>query len=193
MTVKDYQDEIETLLGLRFEHQDIKTEWRTKMNKGLYSPRVDVAVGPFAIEDGVIRTAEHQELFGKHENLFARLAEQHLKNIDRLTDDTNDDERTRLIRQKLQHLQYTNLNGRCFLSIEIENKTSRKHLMGGAVNAAVLGKVGIAVGYNNRMHKAFLNLYRYFEFLRDVEKPTFNTSNLLIISSEQLTDVLSEE
>ena len=65
--------------------------------------------------------------------------------------------------------------------------------MGGAVNAAVLGQVSIAVGYSNLMHKAFLNLYRYFEFLRAVDKPTFNTSNLLIISSEQLIAILNDE
>lgn len=62
--------------------------------------------------------------------------------------------------------------------------------MGGGVNAIALGRVGIAVGYTNEMHRAFMNLCRYFEFLREVGKPTINNRNLLIISREQLVEIL---
>lgn len=190
MSVNDFQAELKQLLAVYFPVDQIITEWRTKMNKRLYSPRVDVAVGPFAIEDGLRYTQEHQHLFDQHLPLFQRLVERHLINLDIITDETNNDQRQNLMADKMQQIQWTNLNGRCFMAIEIENKISRKHLMGGAVNASVLGKVGIAVGFTKEKHKAFLNLYRYFQFLREVEKPTFNTSNLLIISSAQLLDIL---
>jgi len=193
MSVKDYQANLETLLGQHFNEHDISIEWQSKMNKGIYSPRVDVAVGPFAIEDGVQLTARHEELFEESLALLSRLAEQHLINLDLINNQTTDIQRWHLIQDKLHHLRAKNMNGRCFLAIEVENKSSRKHLMGGAVNAAVLGKVGVAIGYTKIMHKSFLNLYRYFQFLRQVDKPTFNTSNLLIISKNQFEDILTME
>ena len=193
MSVSEFQNELKQLLTTYFPIEQITTEWRTKMNKGIYSPRVDLAVGPFAIEDGLRYTHEHQEIFEQNIPLFQRLTEQHLINLDIITVDTNNDQKQNLITRKMQQIQWTNLNGRCFIAIEIENEISRKHLMGGAVNASVLGKIGIAVGFTEEKHNAFLNLYRYFQFLGAVEKPTFNTSNLLVISSDQLVEILTHE
>ncbi|OJW31544.1 MAG: hypothetical protein BGO54_13865 [Sphingobacteriales bacterium 46-32] len=190
MAVKEYQQELKELLKNHFSNEDVKTEWRTKMKKGLYSPRVDVAIGPFAVDEGVRYTLEHSDMFNRHLSLFHRLVEQHLINLNIITEDTSNEQKQFLMEKKMQEIQWTNLNGRCFLAIEVENKISRKHLMGGAVNAAVLGKIGIAVGFTKDKHKAFLNLYRYFQFLKDVEKPTFKTDNLLIISASQLVDIL---
>lgn len=65
--------------------------------------------------------------------------------------------------------------------------------MGRAVNASVLGRIGIAIGYNAEMYNAFKNLYRYFAFLQSVMKPTFETNNLLIISPEQIMQVLQNK
>lgn len=188
--VNIYQERLQNLLADHFE-SDIETEWRTKMGKKIYSPCVDVAVGPFAIEDGVTYTNEHDEIFEQNIELFRRLTIHHLINTDSIKS-ADAENAQQLIGEKLNNLQATNRNGRCMLAIEVENKSSRKHLMGGAVNASVLSRVGIAVGFDDEKHRAFLNLYRYFEFLRRVEKPTFNTNNLLIISKEQLEDILSE-
>ena len=58
--------------------------------------------------------------------------------------------------------------------------------MGDAVNAAALGKVGIAVGWTPETFRAFLNLKRYFEYLGSVGKNTFNLGNLLIVDKDQL-------
>ncbi len=62
--------------------------------------------------------------------------------------------------------------------------------MGGAINASVLGRIGIAIGYTEEKHRAFKNLYRYFGFLQSVQKPTFRTNNLLVISKDQMIQVL---
>ncbi|ETZ20139.1 hypothetical protein [Pedobacter sp. V48] len=189
MTVSEYQ----LLLQSEFEHRfelETKNEWSSKMKHGLYAPRLDIALGPFAIEDGNQKTEEHLDLFNGHKSFFEQLTEIHLENLQIITSQTLPEYRNDLVSRKLHDLEHTNYNGRCFIAIEIENNVSRKHLMGGAINASTLGKVGIAIGFNETKHRAFLNLYRYFEFLYDVGKPTFNTSNLLIISKDQLLDCL---
>jgi len=190
MTVSEYQ----LLLHSEFEERfglETKTEWRSKMKRGLYAPRLDLALGPFAIEDGSQKTDEHLDLFHIYKDFFEQLTRIHLENLQIITGQTTPENQNELIARKMNSLEFTNYNARCFIAIEIENNVSRKHLMGGAINAATLGKVGIAVGFNDTKHRAFLNLYRYFEFLHDVGKPTFNTNNLLIISKDQLLTTLT--
>lgn len=191
MPVTEYQNQLRDLFHSVL-NQDAIIEWRTAMNAGLYSPIVDVSVGPYAIEDGIRLTEEHLILFNHHTDFFESLAERHLINIGVITNDITNEQRQLFIQEKMLRLRNTNWNGRCFIAIEIENSVSRKHLMGGAINCSALGKIGIAVGYNDEKHRAFLNLYRYFRFLQDVEKPTFNTSNLLIISRDQLLEILEQ-
>jgi hypothetical protein len=189
--VDDFQEEIRDLLEDKLQ-QDAVTEWRSKMGQGLYAPRVDVAVGPFAIAAGEHREQEHSHLLYQNIALFRQLTAFHLENLNVITQETAQHDREVQINEKMDKLLQTNQNARCFLAIEIENKVSRKHLMGGAVNGSVLGKIGIAVGFTDKMHRCFLNLYRYFDFCRQVEKPTFNSANLLIVSKEQLMDALSQ-
>lgn len=191
MTVSEYQDLIQAKFENGFE-LETKSEWRSRMNPNIYAPRLDIAVGPFATEEGTQKTEEHFGLFYQHRDFFKVLSEFHLKNLQIITDQTTPERRDELISRKMYSLEFTNNNGRCFIAIEIENSVSRKHLMGGAINASTLGKVGIAIGFSENKHKAFLNLYRYFEFLFDVGKPTFNTSNLLIISKDQLLETFTK-
>ncbi len=179
MSVTNYQQHLKGILENIFD-QEVVPEWRTKMGPGLYSPRVDVAVGPFGMEAGHQCIPVYDELCDNQRFLLEKLITQHLNNLESETS----------VQQKLNDLRWTNINARCFMAIEIENRSSRKHLMGGGVNAIALGRVGIAVGYTNEMHRAFMNLCRYFEFLREVGKPTINNRNLLIISREQLVEIL---
>ncbi|TKC04346.1 hypothetical protein [Pedobacter frigoris] len=189
MSVGNYQAILKNSLEDRLGFQTI-VEWRSQMGNGLYAPRVDVAIGPFAIEDGIHMTAEHNDVFNNQIQFFRMLCKIHLENLGLINEATDGNQIIALINQKVEVLYYTNYNARCFMAIEVENNVSRKHLMGGAINASVLGRIGIAVGYNDEKHRAFLNLYRYFEFLRNVDKPTFNTSNLLIISKDQLLNTI---
>jgi len=158
----------------------------------IYSPRLDIAVGPFSTVTGIQLIQEYNELFQNNLAFLCKLVKSHLTNLSEINPDSTDDESEMLISQKLYEMQNFNYNSRCFIGIEIENSVSRKHLMGGAINASVLGRIGIAVGFTNKMHNAFLNLYRYFDFLQSVDKPTFKTNNLLVISSEQLMDICTE-
>lgn len=179
MSVANYQQQLKGLLEGIFD-EEVVPEWRTKMGNGLYSPRVDVAVGPFGMEAGHQCIPLYNNLCNEHQGLLEQMVNQHLQNMQSEIS----------VEQKIEDLNFTNINARCFMAIEIENKSSRKHLMGGGVNAIALGRVGIAVGYTNEMHRAFMNLYRYFEFLREVGKPTINNRNLLILSRDQLLEIL---
>ena len=78
-----------------------------------------------------------------------------------------------------------NRNSRCFIAIEIENQVSRKHLLGGALNASVLGRIGVAVGWHEAF-QMFLRLRHYILYLKSVGKNTFDASNLLLLKPEQL-------
>lgn len=188
MPLEEYQNTLRGLLQDKIASPTV-CEWRTQMTAHIYSPRLDIAVGPFSIVDGVQLTHEYDELFQNNVPFLSRLVTCHLSNLDIINQGMTADEIESLIAQKLDEMRYFNYNSRCFIAVEIENAVSRKHLMGGAINASVLGRIGIAVGYTQEMHTAFLNLYRYFAFLQTVDKPTFRTNNLLVISSEQLLDI----
>jgi hypothetical protein len=187
MSLVEDQQSLTNSLGVIFQQETVN-EWRTEMNAGIYSPRLDIAVGPFSTADGIRLINEYNGIFNDHLAFIKGLTKIHLRNIQSITNQTSDQEAEHRINSKLNDLYSTNFNARCFLAIEIENAVSRKHLMGGAINAAVLGRIGIAAGYTEKMHKVFLNLYRYFSFLQEVEKPTFKTNNLLVISYIQLMD-----
>ena len=104
-----------------------------------------------------------------------------------------DDEQLNQVRyySNFHELKILNENSRCLLAIEIENNVSRKHLLGGAVNAAALGRLGIVVGWTENKVKALVKLQTYWDFLYSVGKNTFNTRNLVILSPQQLSEAIS--
>ena len=83
-----------------------------------------------------------------------------------------------------------NRNARCFLAVEVEGSGSRKHTMGGAINAAALGRVGISVACSASEFKKLLKMRRYLLFLAAVGKNTFDTTNLIVVTREQLGQAL---
>ncbi len=84
-----------------------------------------------------------------------------------------------------------NKNARCFMTIEVENRGSKKHALGDLVNASSLGRIGIVIPYNEACYRTFFRLLYYFNFLQSVEKPSYSTQNLLIIKKEQFKDALN--
>lgn len=162
-------------------------EWRAIENiSGIYSPRVDIAVGPFSVIRGGTCSIEHDQLVDDSQVFLKHMIRYHRSNVARYrnTDDARIDEALHL--PSITDLKYHNRNARCFLAIEIENRVSRKHLLGGAVNAAALGRVGVVVGWNEEKVAAIIKLQAYWDFLGTVGKPSYPTKNLLILSPEQL-------
>ena len=144
---------------------------------GLYSPRLDIAVGPFATGH-LQHHATYNDLQVIGRTFLEHLHRDHARNMREIGGVQVED---------LNHALALNYNARCFLGIEIENRVSRKHLMGGAINASALGRLGIAVGWTDAVVKSFVRLWKYLDFLSRVGKNSFNTSNLLIVSAEQLS------
>ena len=191
-TPYEYQNQIaQDLRRVYLPPTPIEVEWRTIANiRGLYSPRIDVAVGPFSVVRGGNCIEEYNELMDSSQDFIELILEHHHANV---TAYRVDDEQLNQVRyfSNFHDLKRRNENARCLLAIEIENNVSRKHLLGGAVNAAALGRLGIVVGWTENKVKALVKLQTYWDFLYSVGKNTFNTRNLVILSPQQLSEAIS--
>ena len=175
--VKQYQSTLREKLKVIFRANEVKSEWQATLTSfNVYSPRIDIAVGPFAEHRDCI--IEYNSLLEQYRLFFLGLIELHNSNMISLYGD--------YFIRTLDNLLSTNNNSRCFLSIEIENSTSRKHILGGAINASSLGRVGLIIPFNKEKFLAIKKLEGYFNFLQNAGKNSFNANNLLIINKEQL-------
>ena len=192
--VTEYQHTIKDSMNRFFGEQiPVETEWQTITDiGGLYSPRIDIAVGPFSVIRDVNKIVEYNQLMDTHEAFISKLIEYNNTNIRTYRDP---DERIDLyhIEPTIDSLKHVNRNGRCWLAIEIENKVSRKHLLGGVVNACALGRIGICIGWTEDKVKAFVKLQMYWEYLNSVGKNTFGTKNLIILNKNQLIQAIITE
>jgi len=123
---------------------------------------------------------------------IAQLSRYHLINMAVIGDDFQEEEFNNHINGVMENLWHRNQNARCLIAIEIENEVSRKHLMGGAINAAALGRIGIAVAWTDGKLRAFTNMKRYLDYLASVHKNTFDTANLVILSTDQLIQAIDQ-
>lgn len=180
--VREYQASLGRGLADNFPDVPVELEWRAMTDEpGIYSPRLDAAVGPFAYDDRLGR--QYDAMVNVHSELLRRLFEMHSANL-------------RTYVEKPEEFDFDlvcgqNWNARCFLAFEIENVVSRKHLMGGAINASALGRIGVAVGWDDGKVRALVRLRSYLLFLARVGKNTFHPINLLIVSAHQLTRCLA--
>jgi hypothetical protein len=189
MTAKEFQDIITPQIGNKLNELEVISEWRAF--QGLpyqYSPRVDIAVGPFSIKSGRNRTREYNGLLQQEAvNQFLReIYTYHIYNIgEQWLNEINIPE--------FEYLSVKNQNARCFLAFEIENTSTKKHIMGSMINAASLGRIGIGVAFNDSVMRTFVRILNYLGFLKRVEKNTYDASNFLIITKEQLEIILNNE
>ncbi len=182
MNVKEYQLEILNTLMRIFPDQEIIQEWFAEMNKyNLYSPRLDLAIGPFAKNQRLIE--EYDRLQVKHQSFIEGLIRIHNNNLQPFYNEYPN--------RDYYSATNTNQNARCFIAIEIENSVSRKHLIGGAINASALGRFGLFIAFTEEKFNAMKKLEGYFQFLSKVGKNTFNTNNLLILFKDQFTDYIN--
>jgi len=187
--VSEYQEEMRSKLIRLFSNNiPVETEWRTIQNiNGIYCPRIDIAVGPFSITRGNNQINSYNKLLNQKRDFIDKIIEFHNVNTSRYR--TNDEQINRNEPTRtFENLHHFNENARCFLAIEIENNVSRKHLLGGAVNASVLGRIGICIGWTPEKVKALIKVQAYWDFLRSVGKNTFETKNLIILDKNQFRE-----
>lgn len=63
--------------------------------------------------------------------------------------------------------------------------------MGGAINASALGRIGVVIPWSDEKLRAFVKLIRYLHYLRNAQKNTFDTSNLLIVTKDQMLHAIN--
>ncbi|WP_261302912.1 hypothetical protein [Paenibacillus andongensis] len=181
-SVAIFQRQLAEKLEVIFDQHLIRTEWSASISSDIYSPRLDLVVGPFAYEESYI--LDYNQLI-RNKNVYdfcTRLLSSHLHNLGRYSYNIVSD---------LDEKLFMNLNARCFISIEIENAVTQKHLIGGIINASALGRVAILIPWNERQFRAFIKTLNYLSFLKSAEKNTFDTTNIFIITREQIESILS--
>jgi hypothetical protein len=177
LTNKEYQNRIAEDLHTSLE-LPVETEWRAmKKQPDLYCPRVDIAVGPFVYDSKCIPD-QHDRLVKKWERPIKAMLDYHKQNLKKLSWDN--------CQTSFEDLCYKNKSARCLLAIEIEDKVNRKHLIGAAVNAIALGRLGIVIACSNDKLNAFVRIRRYLWFMS--RATNFDTANFLILNREQLVD-----
>ena len=181
-TASDYQNELVRGLAALFTTAPVQKEWAALSGEaGRYSPRLDVAVGPFAF--GSVRHGEEFDRMSQERRGFLeQLHAAHSRNVSQLDPEDRG--------TPLDVACRKNPNARCFLAIEVEWSGSRKHLLGGAVNAAALGRLGLSVAGDEDLLRALLKMRRYLLFLGGVGKNSFDPSNLMVLSAKQLSEAL---
>ena len=178
--VEEYKHQICLLLSNIFAM--VCPEWASMQDEiGLYSPRLDIAVGPLATNRRYGKT--YDTLMENNQALIDRLIQFHVNNVRQFDDQPYD--------LSFETLKAKNFNARCFIAIEIENRVTRKHLIGGVVNASALGRIGIMIPWTPDKMRAAIKLRRYLEYLAGAEKNTFDTTNLLILDKDQFMHALS--
>jgi hypothetical protein len=176
-------DKLETI----FPPDKIIKEWDVGKESGdafdrniYYTPKVDIAVGSFNIDQRVeLNNRKINALVDKHKVFLKQLYDiSHLREYHENIS-YND------------FLSMLNKNPRCFLAIEIENTKNPKRSLGSIVNASVMGKIGIVVPLGNEKYEMFVRIKRYFHYLKGVEKLKSNFKNVLIIEGEKLINSIS--
>lgn len=188
MTTKEYQNLIHPLIQSKLGGLEVKNEWTAFTGyRNHYSPRVDIAVGPFSVVAEQNQTQVYNQLVETEIiRLFIRkLYQVHIENVGL---EVNNE----ITIPPFEDLIYKNQNARCFLAVEIENENSKKHIMGSLINAASLGRIGIGVAYTDKTMRTFIRIMNYLGFLRRVEKNTYDTTNILIVSKNQMHKILTE-
>jgi hypothetical protein len=143
----------------------------------MYSPWVDIAVGPFALEGRY--GLEYDEMLYRYRGLLDGLLAAHGENATIFGSDFPG--------PYAQDLLHGNYNARCFLAIEIEKGNGQaKYLMGSALNAAALGRVGVVVCWTDDRLHALLRIREYVAYLTTLEKNIFTSRNLLVVSRAQV-------
>lgn len=192
--VEPYTNHIAGMLSLIYCNPPymIKTEWRPMLREEvrggsfrsrriMYSPAIDLAVGPFATHRQYIE--EYDQMVCWSADMLREMLRYFRRNLRKLP--------SSFPAPALDQLCSLNPNSRCFLAIEIERgNSSMKYLMGSTFNASSLGRIGIIVAWDQRRLDDLLRAREYFLNLDSAGKNSFNTRNSLFLVRDQFARIL---
>lgn len=185
-----YERKVQRSLTEYFQHlgrnPEVESQWTAFKGEAVskYSPRVDVAVGPFAY--GAKRyVSEYNGLTRASKKFLSNLLGSFKENANGFSFKHNIPDDCRMFNS-------INGNARCFMAIEIEKSGTRKHRLGDIVNACSLGRIGLIIAWDKGTLKSFLKIAEYFAFLKGVQKPTYGTRNLIVVSKKQFDTCIKE-
>lgn len=147
---------------------------------------IDIAIGPFAIDIQCIREYDTLLTNTNVRQLLRMAREAHIENLERCINRERE-----LQLDDFFNGEFTNRNARCFMAVEIEGREDRKVILADIINTSAMGRFGIIVAKSERVLKIFVKLLNYLSFLQSVDKPTFGTKNVFILSSEQFNGLFT--
>ena len=167
----NYIDELKENFSKIFQHNKIKPRQNLKMPSGIYSPIIDLTVGPLAINDS--RAREYSHLVNVHKEFFGIIKKRSVN--------------------KNEFNYYRNPNPRCFIGIEVEDTTQNKakYIEGSICNLYILAKVGILVTLQSKT--TIRRIYKYLQYSKDRRKtPEYLFKNVALMTKKDLDSALQE-
>ncbi len=187
MKAQEYQEQILPLISEKFFPLEVRNEWVAFTGfRNQYSPRIDLAVGPFSDQPNKTMITDYNALINEVpiDGFLRQIFQTHCQN-------TNPNLLSEISFTTFESAISTNQNSRCLLAVEIENTSSKKHIMGSIVNACSLGRVGLGIAYSPSSFRTFQRILNYFGFLRRVGKTSYDTSIFFLLNVDQLNQLLS--
>jgi len=159
----------------------IKRQKLMKIGEGFYSPTLDIGVGPYAFLPGSLNQV-YLNILRKNK------IKEFIRNISRKGFYFLKTGHNRFIDNS--EFIYQNNNARCFLAIEIENKTTRKHFIGSSLNASMMGKIGIVI-CEGEFAEHIERLFGYIkEMIHRAKSPPI-MQNVIWIKKEDFDEILN--
>ncbi len=188
MTQDQIKQELRRKLNL-----DIPNTWNAfKGFKNHYSPRTDIAAGPFSIIGGDTKSGDYDALLRDPliDDFIRELYDRHSYNVRTIIGNHANAVNEVQIPTYNQVIN-TNGNARCFLAFEFENKNSRKHVLGSIINASALGRIGIGVGVSVDAFKVFITQLNYLSFIKRAKMIDYEIRNFLVVSNAQMETAIN--
>ena len=186
------QDQIKQQLRQKL-NLDVPNTWNAFQGfKNHYSPRTDIAAGPFSIIGGRTKSGNYNALLRDPnvDSFLRELYNCHCYNV-RTIIGSHASAINEVQIPTYNRVVNTNRNARCFLAFEFENKNSRKHVLGSIINACALGRIAIGVGVSEVAFKVFITQLNYLSFIKRAKMIQYEIGNFLVISNAQLETAIN--
>lgn len=186
---KDVVINLDSLLRTKGYHDHVESSWYAFRHYGrrVYAPILDVAVGPFAVREGQDFINRYNQMIEEFSGIIDGWVNSFRENWRNYVGDAWQTEHSPNDHEDFL-VSGANLNARCFLAIEIENYTTRKHQMGSLINAAALGRLGMFIAMQDNVLKSAIRMREYFKLLKEYGKPSFNMNNVVVLTKDQVME-----